>query len=417
VTVLVGLGAAVLIAILLHPAAAAAACDRTASPGSLAAKLAAAKPGQTICLTTGDYGTWEGTGKRVTLKRARASRPTMNVRLGPGDSGFTLDGMHGMGGSVAEGAHDFTIRNSTFTSPIDIEASNAGILLDHNRHDWDARYTGSINAKIFVSSPGEGFSGVTVRRSSIRNGNLDGIHLGGAGVNVIGNTFANLCDTGTNHTDNLQSEGGRGGRIARNYVYAPESCETQGITSYDGGTIGMVIEDNVVDIRRPWGIELYSDRNSIVRHNTIRWHGDSGCFFNGIECGQIDISRKDEDPAGSGTQVYDNLAEVNFGNGSTGTAHHNVSARRARFVGPLNRFSGFKLQRKSRVGRRKASDGTNLGARIDPPRKRASKSAGAATSEPAAAPAPTPAGAPMRFETDLVANALLTIARVISGIS
>ena len=46
------------------------------------------------------------------------------------------------------------------------------------------------------------------------------------------------------------------------------NCETQGITSYDHGTNGVIIENNVVDIPRPWGIELYSDVDSIVRHNT-----------------------------------------------------------------------------------------------------------------------------------------------------
>ena len=69
----------------------------------------------------------------------------------------------------------------------------------------------------------------------------------------------------------------------------------------------MIIEDNVVDIRRPWGIELYADRNSIVRHNTVRHYPDSACDFTGIECGQIDINRKTVNPAGTGTQVYDNL--------------------------------------------------------------------------------------------------------------
>ena len=91
----------------------------------------------------------------------------------------------------------------------------------------------------------------------------------------------------------------------------------------------------MVDIRRPWGIELYADRNSIVRHNTVRFHPDADCLFSGILCGQIDINRKSEDPAGTGTQVYDNIAtRVSFSGGSTGTAHHNVSGQLAIYVGP-----------------------------------------------------------------------------------
>ena len=337
----------------------------------------------------------------------------MEVSFGPGDSGFTLEGMSGMGGSVGAGARDFTIRNSTFTSPIRIEATKADILLDRNRHDWNAGYDGVDNAKIFVSNPTGAFSGVTVRRSSIRNGNLDGVHLGGAGVNLLDNVFANLCDTGTNHTDNIQYEGGTGGRLAGNYVYAGAGCGTQGITSYDGGTNGVTIEDNVVDIRRPFGIELFADRNSVVRHNTIRWYADADCHFTGLICGQIDINRKSQDPAGSGTQVYDNLTTgVGFHSGSTGTAHHNASSRRARYVGPLRTYAGFKLARNSPVGRRRASDGLDVGARIHAPRSRGG-TAGSSRFEP-------PLGRTIidhLRQPGLLASALFALGRVIRGIS
>jgi Concanavalin A-like lectin/glucanases superfamily len=344
--------------------AGAATCNLNATPPTLASQVGAATAGQTICLATGDYGTWQGTNKAITLQAADGATPTMDVSFGAGDAGFTLDGMSGMGGSVTSGAHDFTIRNSTFTSSIDFETTNANILLDHNSHDWNAVYNGGTNAKIFVSNSDGAFSGVTVQNSTIRNGNLDGIHLG-ASINAIGNVFANLCDTGTNHTDNIQFEGGHGGRIANNYVYEGAGCDTQGITSYDSDTVGVTIEDNVVDIRRPWGIELYADKDSIVRHNTLRWYAAKDCNFN-IPCGQIDINRKAADPAGSGTQVYDNLAtDVNFTNGSTGTEHNNVSGARAVFVGPLDSFAGFKLGPTSPVGLKAASDGLDAGARID----------------------------------------------------
>jgi hypothetical protein len=161
----------------------------------------------------------------------------------------------------------------------------------------------------------------------------------------------------------VQFEGGTQIRIAANYVHEAAGCDTQGLTSYDGGTNGVIIEDNVVDITRPWGIELYADRNSIVRHNTVRWYGPSDCNFH-IDCGQIDIDHKDQDPAGTGTQVYDNIATVDFTNGSTGVAHHNVDPERARFVGPLSSYVGFKLASDSPVGHGAAHDGTDAGARV-----------------------------------------------------
>ena len=73
-------------------ASGAAACDRMSGPEAFASQIAAARRGQTICLKTGDYGTWNGTGKAITVRAAHGSTPTMKVRFGPGDSGFTLEG-------------------------------------------------------------------------------------------------------------------------------------------------------------------------------------------------------------------------------------------------------------------------------------------------------------------------------------
>src|SRR4051812_47246261 len=84
-------GAVVLTIILLRPAVATAACDRSATPSTLASQISAASSGQTICLASGAYGTWSGTNKQVTLRAAEHARPAMRVDLGPGDSGFTLD--------------------------------------------------------------------------------------------------------------------------------------------------------------------------------------------------------------------------------------------------------------------------------------------------------------------------------------
>ncbi len=378
VVALCALVAAVVCVVRLSPAAAGT-CDRTASPSSLSSAVSAASAGQTICLGDGSYGTWSGANKAITLRAAPGVTATMAVDLGAGDSGFTLDGLSGMGGMVTAGAHDFVIRNSTFTSAIVFDVANANILLDHNSHDWNAVYDGSGNGKIIIGSSVGDYSGVTVQNSTIRDGDLDGVHIG-AGVNVLNNVFANLCDRNTNHTDNIQFEGARGGRIAGNYVYAGADCMTQGITSYDSNTFGVTIEDNVVDIRRPWGIEFYSDTNSVIRHNTVRWYADADCEYDGIVCGQISLDHRETDPPGVGTQVYDNIAtDVNFDDGSDGTAHHNVSGQRAVYEGPLETYAGFKLAPSSPVGVKAASDGLDAGARI---------TSGAATPTPPPGPPP-----------------------------
>ena len=363
----VALGAmAVAVASAVHFSAAAdAACDRTASPSSLSTQMSAASPGQTICLTDGSYGTWTGTSKAITLRAEPGVTATMAIDLGAGDSGFTLDGLSGMGGTVSAGAHDFVIKNSAFTDDIWFEVANANILLDHNSHDWDADSNSSGSAgKIVIGSDAGDYSGVTIQNSTIRNGDLDGVHIG-AGVNVLNNIFQNLCDRGHNHTDNIQFEGAHGGRIAGNYIEEHCSTSTQGLTSYDGQTFGVTIEDNVIDIHRPWGIEFYSDTGSVIRHNTVRWYADADCEYTGTECGQISLDHKTTDPAGTGTQVYDNIAtDVNFDDGSTGMAHHNVSGQRAVFEGPLDDYAGFRLAASSPVGLKTASDGLDAGARI-----------------------------------------------------
>jgi Right handed beta helix region len=375
--VVVGLAAVLLLVTMLQSpgrgkrrAAAAAAnatvCDRGATPSSFASAVGAASAGQTICLASGDYGTWGGTDKRVTITADRGATPTMKVSLGAGASGFTLEHMGGMGGRIVAGVSDVTIKDSTFTSTIDIEGATHNVVLDHNRHDWMVGpSTGAANAKIFVDVTGTlAAPALTIEHSDIENGDLDGVHVGGgSGLVVLDNTFRNLCDMHANHTDNIQFESGTQTRIAGNYVYASQHCATQGITSFDGGTHGVIIEDNVVDIPRDWGIELYSDDGSIVRHNTVVYHPKPYSEF-GSGTGQIDIDRKPSDPAGSGTRVYDNLANVSFANGSTGTPSGNVSAENAVYVGPPDSWSGFRLSAASPVGLKTASDGLNAGARI-----------------------------------------------------
>jgi len=345
-------------------------CNLHATPANLASQVSAASAGQVICLASGDYGTWNGVNKAITIKAAAGATPNMRVKFNSSVGGFILDGMNGMGGTSVN-AKNFTIRNSVFAETIDIEATDGNILLEHNTHDWHAVYRkGSYNGKVRVQNVTGAFSGVTVQNSTFRNGDLDGIHVG-AGINILNNVFDNLCDVGTNHTDNIQFEGGTGGRIAGNYVHASLDCETQGIASYDGRTVGVIIEDNVVDISRKYGIEFYADKNSVIRHNTVLYRA-SGCA--GGECGYIDINRKSKDPAGVGTQVYDNIAIVTFDNGSTGTSTNNMFYKGATgsnfngkpvYVGGAlpTSYAGFKLAPGS-PGKGLASDGTDMGARI-----------------------------------------------------
>jgi hypothetical protein len=321
----------------------------------------AATAGQTICLASGSYGTWQGTNKAITIRAADGASPSMRYSLSTGDSGFTLDGITGTGGSITNGAHDITIRNSTFTTHATFDAlANANILFDHNTHNNINSPTGSPNARLGFYWGSSTPSGVTIRNSTLIGGDADGVHTGVA-VNVLNNEFRDLCDKGGNHTDNIQFEGAVGGRIAGNWIHAT-SCETQGITSYDSGTVGVLIEDNVIDIKRAWGIEFYADKDSIIRHNTVRYYAP-GCYSNS-PCGYIALDHKTSDPAGTGTQVYDNIAMVAIGGGSSASRDdHNQNGTTIKYQGPSTQLSGYKLASDS-AGRNAASDGLDIGARI-----------------------------------------------------
>jgi hypothetical protein len=290
----------------------------------------------------------------------------MKINFGATTSGIRLERITGMGGSIRGGTRDVTISDSTFTSPLDVEGHVANVVLHADHFDWKAvSVPHGANAKIFVDVQG-GLSppALTVSDSTIRYGDLDGVHVGGgSGVVIRDNMFSDLCDRGVNHTDNIQFESGTQIDVVGNYVSAPRTCATQGITSFDGGTHGLLIEDNVVDVPRDWGIELYSDEDSVVRHNTIIWHPASYSEFgSGGGTGQVDIDRKSQDPAGTGTQVYDNVvAGVDFSNGSTGNQYGNVNAEQAVYVGPLGSYHGYALSPRSPVG---LEAGSEAGARI-----------------------------------------------------
>lgn len=343
------------------------ACDLNASPSSFAAQVNAAAAGQTVCLASGNYGTWSGTNKAIVVKAADGAAPQMKINLGSGDGSFVLDGMVGMGGDIGNGAVDVTIRNSAFTDVLDIAGgSTDGIVLDGNTHNWNVASSGGANAKIYLENSLTGTlaaPSVTIRNSQIKNGDLDGIHFGGgSGYLILNNVFDNLCDRGVNHTDNMQFDTSvtREVRIAGNYVHAPAGCGTQGITSYDHGTNGVLIENNVVDIRRPWAIELYADVGSTVRHNTLVYYPSSQCDFN-TPCGRIDVNGKSGDPASTGTQLFDNLAVVELNRCTGCSQHHNVTSSGAVYVGPTTTHNGFLLAPSSPVGRGAASDGSDAG--------------------------------------------------------
>jgi hypothetical protein len=390
-------------------------CDRDANPGTLGDAIGAAQDGQTICLASGDYGTFEGTDKAITLKAARGADARMGFNLGEGDRGFTLDGLrfHGRGedrfSAIVGDVRNVTFKNSRFTVPTFIDGPiESGILFDRNRFVGIDELPGDmvdsgLDLRYGAQCTREQRSGITVRNSLFADGSFTGIKTG-CGIDIINNTFSDICENlelaPEGHTDNIMLAGAAGAVVRGNYFTheggVDRRCEAGVIAGYDG-TDHVVIEDNViVGVNRPAGIELYSDDGSIVRHNTLEATGRR--CSGGARCGQIAIGSKlgtstyeqGNDP-GKDTQVYNNIAwavSVKADQATVARNDHNMVRTGARgtanftgtprFVGPLGhtpKRASYALDRRS-AGRSRGAGGVDVGARTvrSGPVKRASES-------------------------------------------
>lgn len=340
----------------LFPATAGAATIN-ATPSTFASAVSQSQNGDTILLSSGSYGTWTGTNKAITVKADSGASPTMQISFAGGDQGFTLDGLGGMSGSVSGTAHDITVKNSAFTGEVDVNGTAAGsnIVFDGNSHN---NIGGAATSNRFLVA-----GAVTIRNSHFEGGGSDGVRLASATPALIeNNTFLNILDDGSgNHTDNIQVYGGSNTTVRGNFFKQTQSGETQVFGAYDG-TANNVIEDNVIDVTgRNFGIELYDDSNSVVRHNTVVYH--ASCPYN-QPCGQIALDSKAGGTVGSGTQVYDNVAIVAIGGGSTAARNdHNVSGQNVSYVGSTSSYEGYALTSPKGT----ASDGLDVGARFGGP--------------------------------------------------
>jgi hypothetical protein len=353
---------------------------------TFASRVSGAAAGDVLCLTSGNYGTWAGTNKVITITAQAGVTPQMQVNFTTGDSGFTIDGLSGMQGDITGGANNITIKNSAFADSIVIDGvSNSNILLDHDTFininfpsAGGGQFTCADTRAAAVTLPYSQAtpSGVTVSNSLFQGGHKDGVQAGTA-LNIINNVFDNIAEHGavcapgwwdtSPHTDPIQLIYAKGAVVRGNYIHNT----SDGIVAYD--TIDhAIIENNVLDlVSGRWGIELYSDNGSIVRHNTLVYR--TTCEY--APCGHIILDHKSTDPAGVGTQIYDNIAySIEIQNGSTATVNNKnmliTGASGTNFSGTptyvggggttLSNHDAFLLTSTS-PGHLAASDGTDAG--------------------------------------------------------
>lgn len=353
--------------------------DLRATPATLESVVRRARPKARIRLAPGDYGTFAGARKRKRIQligpRGRGAR----IRLDFEDAArLTLSRLTITGAYLSGNTRDITVRNSTVPGQVVLrtgELERANILFERNLHvGWDA-CSGCGEGRVFLPECTDRPSGITIRRSEFRGGVSDGILNGSNGTRIIGNTFHDLepgSPSGV-HTDAIQLYGSKNTLIRRNFFYNVPS----GIMAPDGADHERIL-DNVFRGDRggyPFAIMIWSDRGSVIRHNTL---ADGDCAFN-LPCGILSIGSKPGQPPGQGTVVRDNiLSEISIGSGSATLARrsHNLIAHapasghkevraRPRYVGgPHPRtYRGHALRRRS-PGKGNASDGRDRGARI-----------------------------------------------------
>ena len=179
------------------PRPVALACSRTATTATFGAQVAAAAAGETVCLASGDYGTWGGTNKPITVGPAPGAAVSMGISFGSGDGGFTLAGVDLAGRHGPE-------RGAELRGP-GHRVHRCGRLQragerEHRvrpqqpqQHQFGSGQLPGAHppSRIGGSTP----SGVTISNSLLAGGDSDGVQSG-IGVNVVNNEFRDIREAG-----------------------------------------------------------------------------------------------------------------------------------------------------------------------------------------------------------------------------
>lgn len=384
---------------VVSPLAHAQSCDLNATTSNFSSQLAAAAPGQTLCLASGNYGSFAGVNKSspgVTITAAAGATPSMALEIrqtSPVAAWLILDHLTITGGELSGPAHDLTFQNSTFTDKVNIWAgannsacsncaamNNNNIVFNNDMFNMSANqsgsggYEGRINLVLSGSTP----AGVTIKNSKLTTGCADGIQVdsGGNGVTIgPGNEFYGLTQGSCGpHVDSIQFVGSTspGPVITGNYFHD----NATGIVAYDYSNDAQITNNVIINITQDAMLLAGFDSASVVAHNVVI--GDT------IYCGYTHESNACQ------AQIRDNITpSFNVGgttiNGSTGsnpsyfdynlctggscslgskTGSHNISGKPT-YVGGSSpsTYAGFALASNS-IGKLAASDGTDMGINV-----------------------------------------------------
>ena len=285
----------------------------------------------------------------------------MTANFGSGDSGFTLIGMGGMGGSITNGASNITIADSAFMSALVVTGlANAKITLNGDTfYNLDNPNCAGQPARVHLAYHSTTPSGVTVANSMFSGGDTDGIETG-APLTIRDNVFWNISSPSSdcNHTDSIQGINSTGVVVVGNLFYN----DYDGAVDFDDSTGWTVTDNACYDIDRGACITLYADLNSVVEHNAA-----------GPGLAALELNHKSGHRLGSGTVFQNNVGGLagtdtstlagNTNNLYAGATSPNINGRPTFFGGSSpTTWPGFELTAHS-AGHLAATDGTNVGIR------------------------------------------------------
>ena len=385
---------------------AATTCDLNATPSNFTAQVSAITSGQTICLASGNYGTWNtynSSSKSFTVAPQPGATPIMCFEFGGAAGNITIDGGHinwdyttpGINScegpsSIDPGASNIRIERMAFhcatncssTGMLDdrstANGTGGGIFIGPGNIFHDEQFDGPTGIFIVGHGPPTDPSSTQIISNLFENFWPDAIDPG-SGVTITGNDFFNIWSPSSypGHTDVIQFNDHD--VIKGNFIHgtgATHGC-TEGITNYDTGD-SNVIEDNVIV-----GCDVHSlvtagdnPTGSLVDHNTVIGAG-------GEECGTKSGLGY---PSPSLTQIRDNILQygINWGGiqctpsidtrnmswPSFGQIHSGTDfTGTPSFVGVAgpdgypNTYAGYGLAVNS-AGKNAASDGADVGARV-----------------------------------------------------
>jgi hypothetical protein len=374
-------------------------CNLTATTATFAAQLSAATPGQTLCLATGNYGTFTGASKAspgVTIKPSAGASPTMIIQFAtpsPAITGLIFDGTGGTftisTGYISGPTHDVTFRGGIIIRELDFylgpnnnacgscaQFNNANIVLD-GANIQAVGEAGGFEGRITIVSGAVQTvdAGITIKNSEFHDGCWDGVQFatgdGGARGVTIGpnNEFHNIKQSGcTAHVDSIQFVGGNGNAgpiITGNYFHDIEHC----LVMFDGSDPATITNNvcvNPVDSSNGFNLGG-STTATTVQHNTLvgttfqctfssGGNVCKGAISNNIVATPVEVS-------GGGAPSVNNYNLCTSGSCAGANSINGTPT----YTGGANptTYAGFALTAGS-LGHNAGSDGHDIGVNIPP---------------------------------------------------